>query len=455
MGGAGGCHIPSPVRLPLNGQSAILTESTGLRVPPMTPQDEYRSCPQARQAETQVYHYGNMPLLRLIACLFPLSAAFAQSLAITGVTVYPSAAGAAIRNATIVIGAGKIQAVGEKVLAPAGASVIRCAGCVVVAGFWNSHVHFTEPRWDGAATLPAKQLTDQLQAMLTRSGFTTVVDTASLLPNTVALRRRIESGEVPGPRILTAGLPVYPPDGIPFYVKEGLPPGLVKQMTPPNTASEAVAAVGQNIRGGADIVKLFTGSWIAPGKVLPMPLDIASACVEAAHRSGKLVFSHPSNLAGMRVAIDSGVDVLAHAPDDTRGIDQALIQTAVKKGMAMIPTLKLFSGEDTIPDIRRIVSDFQRLGGTLVFGTDTGYLPDYDVSEEFRQLVQANLTWREVLRMLTENPARLFKDQNRGRVATGMIADLAILETDPAVDPSAFWRVRYTIRNGTVIWNSN
>ena len=56
-----------------------------------------------------------------------------------------------------------------------------------------------------------------------------------------------------------------------------------------------------------------------------MPLDIAKAAVEESHLNGKLVFAHPSNLAGIRVAIDSGVDVLAHAADDTRGVDQALL----------------------------------------------------------------------------------------------------------------------------------
>ncbi|MBV9506196.1 MAG: amidohydrolase family protein [Acidobacteriia bacterium] len=397
-----------------------------------------------------------MPVFRLALCLFPLAAAFAQSLAITDVVVYPSASESALRRATVLINDGKIQAVGEHVSVPAGLAAIRCSGCALVAGFWNGHVHFTEPKWDGASNKPAKQLTDQLRVMLARSGFTSVVDTGSLLSNTLAIRRRIDSGEVLGPRILTAGLPIYPPNGIPFYVKDGLSPELLRELTPPNTVSDAVSAVERNIRDGADIVKLFTGSWITRDTVLPMPKEIAIASAQAAHRNGKLVFSHPSNLLGVRIAIDSGVDVLAHTPEDTRGVDQQILETAVQRGMAMIPTLKLFSGDRNISEIRRVVWEFENLGGSLVFGTDTGYLTDYDVSEEFKQLGKANLTWRDVLRMLTENPARLFKDQtNRGRVVPGMIADLTILETDPAVDPSAFWLVRYTIKNGRVIWESN
>lgn len=60
-----------------------------------------------------------------------------------------------------------------------------------MAGFQNSHVHFTEPKWEDAATLPASRLSADLARMLTRCGFATVVDTDSLLDNTLALRKRI------------------------------------------------------------------------------------------------------------------------------------------------------------------------------------------------------------------------------------------------------------------------
>ena len=344
------------------------------------------------------------------------------------------------------------MAVGTQLQIPFGYDVIRCEGCAIVAGFWNSHVHFTEPKWDAADKQPAQKLNGQLQSMLTRSGFTTVVDTASVLANTIALQRRIDSGEVVGPRILTAGAPIFPPSGIPYYVKDSTPPEVLRQFSPPKDARKAVAAVDANIRGGADIIKLFTGSWVSRDKVLPMPEPIAIAAVRAAHRSGRLVFSHPSNLAGTQVAIDSRVDVFAHAPEDTLGIDDALLKRAVAQGMTMIPTLKLFSGDDNIAEIRRVVRRFQELGGNLVFGTDTGYLTDYDVDEEFAQLTKAGFTWSEILRMLTENPSRLFKDQkNRGRIEPGMIADLTVLDVDPARDPSAFVRVRYTMRNGRVV----
>jgi hypothetical protein len=98
--------------------------------------------------------------------------------------------------------------------------------------------------------------------MLTRYGFTSVADTGSLLSNTVAIRKRIASGEIAGPRILTAGLPLYPKDGIPYYVLDTIPPDVVK-MIPSRLPEEAVRAVNENIAQGTDII-IVRGSYRPP-----------------------------------------------------------------------------------------------------------------------------------------------------------------------------------------------
>ena len=81
-------------------------------------------------------------------------------------------------------------------------------------------MHFMEPKWNEAANQPADKLARQMSEMLTHSGFTTVVDTGSDGENTIALRRRVESGEVPGPRIFTAGIPIFPAHALPYYLAE-------------------------------------------------------------------------------------------------------------------------------------------------------------------------------------------------------------------------------------------
>jgi hypothetical protein len=68
-----------------------------------------------------------------------------------------------------------------------------------------------------AEKLSSQQLSSQLEEMLTRWGFTTVFDIASVLNNTTLIRRRIESGEVAGPRILTVGEPFWAKGGTPIY----------------------------------------------------------------------------------------------------------------------------------------------------------------------------------------------------------------------------------------------
>jgi len=385
--------------------------------------------------------------------LFAATAGRAQDLAITHATVYASPESSAKKDTTIVIQHGVIAAVGEHLPLPRGIKTISCEGCIVLAGFWNAHVHFMEPKWNDAAHQPAEKLTRQMGDMLTHSGFTTVVDTGSDGENTIALRERIEKGEVSGPRILTAGIPIYPAHALPYYLAE-LPSELKAKMAQPETPAEAAAFVDKNRATGTDIVKLFTGSIVQPNHIVPMRVDIARAAAAEAHRHNQLVFAHTTNLEGTQVAINAGVDVLAHTPEDTHGIDETLLRRMITQHMTIVPTLKLFSHDDTIAEIRGLDYRYHQLGGRVVYGTDTGFLPDYDQSEEFRQLKQAGFSFREVLAMLTTAPAELFHlSKSEGEVATGMRGDLTILREDPASgDPEAFTKVRYTIRGGKVIW---
>lgn len=390
-------------------------------------------------------------LLLFLSVLLMSPGLHAQDLAVVGAKVYASPTAEPVSDTTILIRRGKITSIGRHIPIPREVKTLQCGKCFVFAGFWNTHVHFTEPKWVGASNLPTDALTRQLQEMLTLSGFTTVVDTASIPDNTVALRRRIESGEVLGPLIYTAGAGLFPPHALPYYVKD-MPAEVLAQLPQPDTPDEAAADVRKNIAAGSDIVKLFTGSIVAPGHIVPMPLSIATAAAAVGHEHGQLIFAHTSNLAGTRIAIDSGVDVLAHAPEDLEGIDEGLLHQMVAHHMTMIPTLKLFSGDSTIADIRMLVFKFHQFGGELMFGTDTGFLTDYDVKEEYRQLAHAGLSFRDILAMLTTNPAQRFHvSDQKGRVVVGMTGDLTILSADPATDPLEFAHARHTIRGGRII----
>ncbi len=383
--------------------------------------------------------------------------------ALVGGRVQAAPEAAAIPDGTVLIADGRITGVGRRaeVPVPPDATVIDCTGGTVMAGFWNSHVHFIGSGFRGADSVPAAQLAEGLRAMLTSHGVIHAVDTGSWLADTLALRRRVESGEVPGPSIITAGSGFAPEGGSPYYILPARLPEL-------RDAAEAGALVNGELDRGADVVKLFTGSWARRDSIVVMPVPIARAAVEAAHRRGKLVIAHPSNSAGARAAIESGVDVLAHTfPSelDRRPWDRALPGMMRERGMALIPTLKLWPyelGKLGLPPavVSAVLGNgqaqlraFAELGGQVLFGTDVGYMADYDPTDEYVYMQQAGLTYAQILAALTTAPAVRFGAAARtGRLAPGLDADVVVVDGDPAVDIRALARVRAALRAGRVIY---
>ncbi len=379
------------------------------------------------------------------------------TLAIRDVRIYITPDSDPIEHGTVLARTGVIVAAGQHVEIPQDTNIVECANCTVTAGFWNSHIHLTESKWDYAAFKSADTLNAQLADMLTSRGFTTVTDLGSDPRTAISLRRRIETGDLKGPLIYAACAGQYPPDGIPYYLAD-LPFFIRWQMPQPETPQAAAEIEERNIARGADVLKLFTGSVVKPGQVKPMSVDIASAAVAVAHKYGQIAFAHPSNLEGTKVAIDSGVDVLAHAPSEPKGVDTALLQSAIDRHMSMMPTLKMFATTEK-PDpaflnpIYAIVRQFHALGGDLMFGTDVGYMTDYSTGDEFKALAESGLNYRDMLRMLTVAPAARFRvTATKGTVTPGKIADLVVLDGDPATDIGAFSRVHYTIRSGRLIY---
>jgi imidazolonepropionase-like amidohydrolase len=379
------------------------------------------------------------------------------AIAVRGATIYVSPDLPPLTNATLLARDGRIVAVGTDVAVPADATVVPCNGCVVTAGFWNAHVHFTQTKWIGAAWQNSAKLNAQLADMLTSRGFTTVVDVGSDLRETVSVRRRIETGNLRGPYIYTAGSAIYPEKGTPYYLRNTLPKYILLLLPEPSTPAQVRRIVKRNIWEGADVLKLFTGSYVEHAQVKPMREDIAKAAVEVAHAHGQIAFAHESNLEGVKVALDSGVDVLAHAPDTTDGIDDALIAEMARK-MTMVPTLKMFATTVTtnpkyLDPIYDVVRRFHADGGKLMFGTDVGYMTDYSTGDEFAALEKCGLTATDILRMLTVAPAaRLGASSDKGTLEPGKLADFVVLGGDPAKDVGAFADVRATVRSGRVIW---
>jgi len=395
-------------------------------------------------------------LLLLVICPATCvsTAAKAETIALKGGNLYASPDAAMVPDAVVVVTEGVITAVGKsaEVQIPAGARVIDCTGKTIVAGFWNSHVHLTEPVWKNAATAPAAPLTAHMQAMLTRWGFTTVWSLGSDPDNSMALRRRVYADEILGPNIFLVGS-IFPRDGRPVY----LPDARIPEAETPERAAEMARYY---MKIGLDGIKLFTGAYKGEDKpVVNMDAAIAKAAVDVAHAQGKPVFAHPQNTVGIEAVLAAGVDVMAHTVGRQPGDSIEQLAPFKQQGTALTPTLSLFAKLPVPPEIAaRIVDNivgqlkgFSENGNTVLFGTDVGYTQLYDTTLEF-QLMGRALSGRQVLASLTTNPASYFKAANKGRVEKGFDADVVVLDGDPLADVTNFAKVAYTIRAGKVIY---
>jgi imidazolonepropionase-like amidohydrolase len=236
----------------------------------------------------------------------------------------------------------------------------------------------------------------------------------------------------------------------------------------PGSVEAALAAANSNLDGGADATTRFVMTPLAGGRVAFMDPENAQAVADETHRRGLPVLAHPTDIEGIEIAIEAGVDILVHTTiGGGRTVwDEALVAKLVEQGIGVMPTLKLWRYElerakvpqdivelalgDAVGQLRA----FSTAGGQVLFGTDVGYMGDYDPTEEYRQMARV-LTPMQILASLTTTPAaRWLEGALRGRVETGQDADLVVLDEDPAEDATRFAGVRCTIRAGRPIYEA-
>ncbi len=259
-----------------------------------------------------------------------------------------------------------------------------------------------------------------------------------------------------GPRLLSVGAPFYPPGATPVYARPfyeafGLPSAEIV------SADEAVARVADQIDGGAAAVKLFTGSIVGGDPdVVHMEAATVRAITDAAHRRGRPVFAHPTDRAGLDVAIRNGVDVLAHSAPIMGPWSDADVRSVLAADVALVPTLALFEeAADPRTPVQTAIQQTRALyaaGGRVLFGTDAGFTDAFDTSSEMRLMYEA-VGWRGLLASLTTAPAAVFGEEaRRGRLAPGMVADLVVVNGDPTADLGALSDVVLVIRAGKVVY---
>jgi len=380
--------------------------------------------------------------------------------------VYVSPTEPPIQDGVILVQGSSIAAVGRKgsVQLPAGIEKLDCSGLTITAGFWNSHVHFVQRKWANVQTIPSAELSAQMEDMITRWGFTSVFDIGSAWENTRRLRDRIESGEIRGPRIRSTGEILFPKGGAPELRILDVTGTMRIQFPEVTEPTEASAAARKLLDAGVDGIKVYAASLGFPTVLLPQ--SAIEAAAREAHARGKPVFAHPHTRAGLMAAVQGGADILAHSIPNAGQLDEATIALMKKANIAVIPTLKLWRYElqnDRTSQQEQFVKagvdqmrSWVAVGGAVLFGTDVGYMHDYDTTEEYELMAQAGMDARQILASLTTAPADRFGDSKRvGRIAPGFAADLVVLDRDPSENVRVFAAVRYTIRDGKMIYKAN
>jgi imidazolonepropionase-like amidohydrolase len=175
------------------------------------------------------------------------------------------------------------------------------------------------------------------------------------------------------------------------------------------------------------------------------------------------VFAHPTTAAGLMASLKAGVDVLAHTTPQSGSWDDTVVDAMKRAGVALIPTLTLWKyelrhervsigdglTETAVGQLRK----WTNAGGMILFGTDVGYMSEYDPAEEYALMSEAGMTFAQILTSLTTAPAQRFgASKDLGRIAPGFTADLAVVGGDPRRDIRALANVHFTLRDGRIIY---
>ncbi len=328
----------------------------------------------------------------------------------------------------------------------------------LTAGFWNSHVHLTERKWTGVREIPAAELNRQLEDF-TRYGFTTIFDLASRLENTQALRGRIESDEVAGPRIFSTGEGLVPPGGNAPEIVTATMGWMPVALPEAGNPAEAERHAQRLLANGVDAIKVFASAAPSSGGVT-VSQGALRAVVRRAREANKPVFIHPNTHDDIKRAVAAQVDVLAHTVPRA-ALSAADLAAIVAANIALIPTLMLWESltrhERASVQARVVEAElaqlraFRKTGGTVIFGTDHGAV-DPDPTREYRLMNEAGMGFGEILESLTTAPTRRFAAQYAGTIAPGEPADLVLLDGPVSRGPALFSDVRLTIRAGRIIY---
>ena len=392
-------------------------------------------------------------------------------------------------DAVVIVAGGRIKSVGSGLTVPQGAKIVDLGDATLLPGLIDVHTHLLSDM-DGTNLLHqdfemlrmvASQSTAEralLGAKLGRedleAGITTVRDVGNSGVNgDVALRKAVNRGWLPGPRIVASTRALAGP-GAQFGALTPESQKIIEQeyvvIDGPQSARQAVR---QALYDGANCIKV-----IVNGNPATVSLEEMKAIVDEAHAAGVKVAAHAIGDKATRIAADGGADSIEHAyvvPDD-------VLKTMAEKHIFLVPTdgtvqtfeEMMFGNRTPTPDERAgvekslasyVQGNISRLQRAIKAGVPIAYGSDMYVNmpnrtrgqaslRTFDAYVAAGMTPIQIIRAATSNAAELLGMQDRlGSLATGKIADIIAVPGDPLKDVTALQHARFVMKDGIIVRN--
>jgi len=363
-----------------------------------------------------------------------------------------------------------------EVATPNDARVVDLQNETLTPGLIEGHSHlflhaYNEASWNDQLTKESlayrtAAATAHARATLL-AGFTTVRDlgTEGAGYADVGLKQAIDSGIVPGPRmiVVTRAIVAAGSYGPKFSTDLDLPQGGQEA----SGIDGIVRATREQIGKGADWVKLYADyRWGTGEPSRPtFSQEEMAAAVKAAHDAGRPVAAHATTAEGMKRATLAGVDSIEHGDEGTAEVfrlmkDHRVVfcpTVAAQDAIAQYRGWKkaIEPEPEKIRAKRASMKAAREAGVTFVMGGDVGVFPHGDNAREMELLVnEYGFSAVDVMRQATSGNAMALHLSDRGNLRTGQCADLVAFEGDPTRNIGAIRQVRFVMKAGLICQRS-